>query len=150
MLRRLIHDHVVLIVDLDPRVGRVRVDPGQLDQVVMNLVMNASDAMPMGGTTTVTTANVTLDDEDVAQHPYVRPGHYVALTVRDTGSGMDEATRARVFEPFFTTKPEGKGTGLGLSTVYGIVKQSGGYVWIASEPGAGTTVKICLPAVVSA
>jgi two-component system, cell cycle sensor histidine kinase and response regulator CckA len=149
MLRRLIRDHIVLVVDLDPHVDRIRVDPGQLDQVVMNLVMNAGDAMPHGGTATVTTANVTLDEADVAQHPYVHPGRYVSLTVADTGVGMDEATRKRVFEPFFTTKPTGKGTGLGLSTVYGIVKQSGGYVWVTSAPGAGTTVRICLPPVIS-
>jgi PAS domain S-box-containing protein len=150
MLRRLIRDHIVLVVDLDPHVDRIRVDPGQLDQVVMNLVMNAGDAMPHGGTATVTTANVTLDEADVAQHPYVHPGRYVSLTVADTGVGMDEATRKRVFEPFFTTKPTGKGTGLGLSTVYGIVKQSGGYVWVTSAPGAGTTVRICLPAIPAA
>ncbi len=148
MLRRLVRDQVVLIVDLDPHVDRIRVDPGQLDQVLMNLVMNAGDAMPAGGTVTVTTANVTLGEADVEQHPYVRPGRYVSLTVEDTGEGMDEATRARVFEPFFTTKPMGKGTGLGLSTVYGIVKQSGGYVWVTSAPGDGTTVQICLPPVV--
>jgi PAS domain S-box-containing protein len=149
MLRRLIRDHIVLVVDLDPHVDRIRVDPGQLDQVLMNLVMNAGDAMPHGGTATVMTANVTLDEADVAQHPYVHPGRYVSLTVADTGVGMDEATRKRVFEPFFTTKPTGKGTGLGLSTVYGIVKQSGGYVWVTSAPGAGTTVRICLPPVIS-
>jgi two-component system, cell cycle sensor histidine kinase and response regulator CckA len=147
MLRRLIRDDIVLIVDLDARADRIRVDPGQLDQVVMNLVMNAGDAMPAGGTVTVTTTNVTLGEDDVAQHPYIRPGRYVSLSVADTGVGMDEATRARAFEPFFTTKPVGKGTGLGLSTVYGIVKQSGGYVWVTSDPGAGTTVQICLPAV---
>jgi two-component system cell cycle sensor histidine kinase/response regulator CckA len=149
MLRRLVRDHVVLVVDLDPRVDRIRVDPGQLDQVVMNLVMNAGDAMPSGGIATISTANLLLGDDDVAQHAYIRPGRYVSLKVRDTGIGMDEATRARVFEPFFTTKPVGKGTGLGLSTVYGIVKQSGGYVWVTSAPEAGTTVQICLPAVVS-
>jgi PAS domain S-box-containing protein len=149
MLRRLMRDDVVLVVDVDPRADRIRVDPGQLDQVVTNLVMNAGDAMPEGGTVTVTTANVALGEEEVAQYPYVRPGRYVSLTVADTGVGMDEATRARVFEPFFTTKPVGKGTGLGLSMVYGIVKQSGGYVWVTSAPGAGTSVQICLPAVVS-
>ena len=149
MLRRLIRDNVVLVVDLDPRLDRIRVDPGQLDQVVMNLVMNSGDAMPQGGTVTVTTANVTLDEKDVAEHRYVRPGRYASLTVADTGVGMDEATCKRVFEPFFTTKPTGKGTGLGLSTVYGIVKQSGGYVWVTSTPNAGTSVRICLPAVIS-
>ena len=148
MLRRLIPPRVVLMLDLDPRIERVQVDPGQLDQVVVNLAVNSVDAMPEAGTITVTTASVELTPADVEQYPYVVPGRYVALTVTDTGAGMDEATCARVFEPFFTTKPVGKGTGLGLSTVYGIVKQSGGYVWITSTPGVGTAVKICLPAVV--
>jgi signal transduction histidine kinase len=150
MLRRLVRDQIVLVIDLDPRAKRVRVDPGQLDQVVMNLVMNSGDAMPAGGTVTISTANLTLGDEEAERRPYVRPGRYVSLTVKDTGAGMDEATRARAFEPFFTTKPIGKGTGLGLSTVYGIVKQSGGYVWVTSAPGAGTAVQVCLPAVASA
>ena len=150
MLRRLVRDQIVLVIDLDPRAKRVRADPGQLDQVVMNLVMNSGDAMPAGGTVTISTANLTLGDEEAERRPYVRPGRYVSLTVKDTGAGMDEATRARAFEPFFTTKPIGKGTGLGLSTVYGIVKQSGGYVWVTSAPGAGTAVQVCLPAVASA
>src|SRR5205823_9676902 len=115
-------------------------------QVIVNLVVNSVDAMPGAGTITVSTASVELTSSDVEQHAYVVPGRYVALTVKDTGAGMDEATCARVFEPFFTTKPVGKGTGLGLSTVYGIVKQSGGYVKISSTPGAGTTVTVCLPA----
>jgi signal transduction histidine kinase len=148
MLRRLVPPRVVLVLDLDPRIERVEVDPGQLDQVIVNLVVNSVDAMPGAGTITVTTASVDLTFADVEQYPYVVPGRYVALTVNDTGAGMDEATCARVFEPFFTTKPVGKGTGLGLSTVYGIVKQSGGYVWITSAPGVGTAVRICLPAVV--
>jgi PAS domain S-box-containing protein len=148
MLRRLTPPRVTLILDLDPRIERVQVDPGQLDQVIVNLVVNAVDAMPESGTITVTTASVELTSVDAEQHPYVSPGRYVALTVKDTGQGMDEATCARVFEPFFTTKPVGKGTGLGLSTVYGIIKQSGGYIWVTSALGAGTTVRICLPAVV--
>lgn len=148
MLRRLVPPRVVLMLDLDPRIERVQVDPGQLDQVIVNLVVNSVDAMPEAGSITVSTARVELTSTDVEQNAYVSPGRYVALTVKDTGAGMDEATSARVFEPFFTTKAVGKGTGLGLSTVYGIVKQSGGYIWITSTPGAGTAVKICLPAVV--
>jgi len=145
MLRRLVRDNVVLVLDLDPAIERVRVDPGQLDQVVVNLVVNAGDAMPEGGTVTLSTRNTTLTDADRVEHPFVAPGAFVILAVRDTGVGMDEATRARAFEPFFSTKPVGKGTGLGLSTVYGIVKQSGGYVWLTSEPDAGTAVTVCLP-----
>jgi two-component system cell cycle sensor histidine kinase/response regulator CckA len=147
MLLRLVPPRVGLMLDLHPRIEQVRVDPGQLDQVVVNLVVNSVDAMPAAGTITVSTASVDLTAADVKQYPYVVPGRYVALTVTDTGAGMDEATCARVFEPFFTTKPVGKGTGLGLSTVYGIVKQSGGYVWITSTPNVGTAVRICLPAV---
>jgi len=124
------------------------VDPGQLDQVIVNLVMNSGDAMPKGGTISVSTSNTLLTEAHVKQYPYVRPGRFVSLEVADTGTGMDAATVARVFEPFFTTKPLGKGTGLGLSTVYGIVKQSGGYVWVHSEPDRGTTVNVCLPIVV--
>ena len=149
LLRRLAPHHVVLVLDLDTAVKSVQVDPGQLDQVLVNLVVNSADAMPDGGTITVSTANVPQTWTDV-QQPDVTPGDYVSLTVTDTGNGMDEGTRARVFEPFFTTKPVGKGTGLGLSTVYGIVKQSGGFVRIASAPGAGTAVTVCLPAAVTA
>jgi two-component system, cell cycle sensor histidine kinase and response regulator CckA len=150
MLRRLVPPRVVLMLDLDSRIERVQVDPGQLDQVIVNLVVNSVDAMPAAGTITIRTSPVELTAADLEPHPYVVPGRYVAVDVTDTGDGMDEATRARVFEPFFTTKPVGKGTGLGLSTVYGIVKQSGGYVWVDSAPGAGTSVKICLPAVAAA
>jgi PAS domain S-box-containing protein len=145
MLRRVIRENVVLVLDLDPGIPLVRVDPGQLDQVVVNLVVNAGDAMPQGGTLTVATASRMLTDADRAIHSWLRPGRYVSLAVTDSGVGMDDATMARVFEPFFTTKPVGKGTGLGLSTVYGIVKQSGGFVWLASAPGRGTTVTVCLP-----
>jgi signal transduction histidine kinase len=147
MLRRLAPPRVAIMLDLDPTIERVQVDPGQLDQVVVNLVVNAVDAIPAAGTITLTTSSVELTSVDVEKYRYVTPGRYVALTVGDTGVGMDETTRARVFEPFFTTKPVGKGAGLGLSTVYGIVKQSGGYVWITSAPGAGTIVQICLPVV---
>jgi signal transduction histidine kinase len=147
MLRRLVRENIVIILNLDPGIDRVRVDPGQLDQVIMNLVMNSGDAMPKGGTIAVSTANQVLTDAHTKLHPYVRPGRFVSLDVVDTGTGMDAATVARVFEPFFTTKPQGKGTGLGLSTVYGIVKQSGGYVWVNSELGRGTRVSVCLPTV---
>ena len=147
MLRRLLRDNIVLVLDLDPRLQRVRVDPTQLDQVIMNLVVNAGDAMTTGGTLTVKTTNAVVAEDDFERRRDVVPGRYVCLTVSDTGVGMDEATCARVFEPFFTTKPIGKGTGLGLSTVYGIVKQSGGYIWLTSAPGIGTDVRVCLPPV---
>ena len=146
MLRRLVREKTVIMLELDPRIDPVRVDPGQLDQVIVNLVVNSVDAMPDGGTVVLKTENTTLTEADVARRPFVTPGRYVSLAIRDTGVGMDESTVARAFEPFFTTKAVGKGTGLGLSTVYGIVKQSGGYVWVESAPGAGTTVTICLPA----
>ena len=148
MLRRLVRENIVIMLNLDPGIDRVRVDPGQLDQVIVNLVMNSGDAMPKGGTIAVSTGNKVLTDAHVKVYPYIHPGRFVSLEVADTGTGMDPATVARAFEPFFTTKPPGKGTGLGLSTVYGIVKQSGGYVWVQSEPGRGTTVSVCLPTVV--
>jgi len=150
MLRRLTPPRIVLVLNLAPELEPIQVDPGQLDQVIVNLVVNSVDAIPESGTITLSTSMAELTEEDVKRHPYVTPGRYVALAVNDTGVGMDEATVARVFEPFFTTKPVGKGTGLGMSTVYGIVKQSGGYVWVTSELNRGTVVRICLPSAVAA
>jgi PAS domain S-box-containing protein len=143
MLRRLVKENVVIVLDLDPRIGPIRVDPGQLDQVIVNLVVNAADALPHGGTITLSAARAAMN---AGRSAHIAPGDYVSLTVRDDGIGMDEETLSHAFEPFFTTKPIGKGTGLGLSTVYGIVKQSGAHVWIDSKVGRGTAVTICFAA----
>ena len=147
LLPPLLGEDINLVMDLDPQLGRVRADPGQMEQVIMNLVFNARDAMPNGGELTIQTANADLDETLISRHPGVRPGPHVMLAVRDTGRGMDEETQSHVFEPFFTTKDRGKGTGLGLATVYGTMNQSGGCVTVSSQLGEGTTIQIYLPRV---
>ena len=148
MLRRLIGEDIELLTSLDPALGKIRADQGQIEQVIMNLVVNARDAMPEGGRLVIETANFEIDDKFARRYAYpVLPGSYILLTVSDNGIGMDTATQQRIFEPFFTTKEKGKGTGLGLSLVYGVVKQSGGYIDVVSTRGKGTTFNIYLPRV---
>lgn len=147
MLRRILGADVDLVVRPEATLSRVRVDPSSLEQVIMNLVVNARDAMPTGGKLTIESADVFLDEEYAKLHLGVTPGQHVMLAISDTGKGIDKVTQGRVFEPFFTTKEKGKGTGLGLSTVFNIVKQSGGSIWLYSEPGQGATFKIFLPSV---
>ncbi len=147
MLRRLIGEDIQLVTVLDPELWSVKVDPGMVEQAVMNLAVNSRDAMPNGGKLTIETANIIHDEEYASRHVSMKPGYYVMVAVSDNGCGMDKETQSHLFEPFFTTKEKGKGSGLGLSTVYGIIKQSGGNIWTYSEPGQGTTFKIYLPRV---
>lgn len=145
MLPRLLGEDIAVSMSLEPELGNVQADPSQIEQVIMNLAVNARDAMPTGGKLEIRTANVELDQAYTRDHPGSKAGHYVMMAIADTGTGMDAETIAHIFEPFFTTKEIGKGTGLGLATVYGVVKQSNGYVWVDSAPGKGATFQVYLP-----
>jgi signal transduction histidine kinase len=147
MLRWLIDENIQVIIRLAPGLGHIRADPGQLEQVLMNLALNARDAMRQGGQLTIETSNVEMDEGYAREHLRVQAGRYVRLRVQDTGCGMNAETQAHIFEPFFTTKEPGEGTGLGLSTVYGIITQSSGDISVISTPGQGTTFTIDLPRV---
>jgi two-component system cell cycle sensor histidine kinase/response regulator CckA len=147
LLGRLIGEHIEFFTALDPTLGKVRVDPVQIEQVLVNLILNARDAMPQGGKLTIETSNIDLEEKHESKRSLIPAGSYVMFAMTDTGCGMDEETQSRIFEPFYTTKELGKGTGLGLATVYGIVKQSGGFIWVYSEHGRGTTFKVYLPRV---
>jgi signal transduction histidine kinase len=147
MLPRLIGEHIEYSFEPDPNLSTVKADPGQIEQVILNLAVNARDAMPRGGKLAVRTTNVSISEPEALKRPPMVPGRYVLLSVTDTGHGMDEATKTHIFEPFFTTKEVGKGTGLGLATVYGVVKQSDGFIWVESSQGQGTTFEIYLPQV---
>ena len=147
MLPRLIGEHIEYAFLPEPKLAALKADPGQIEQVILNLVVNSRDAMPNGGKITVRTSNLAMQEREAAQRPPMQAGNYILLSVSDTGHGMDQKTKAHIFEPFFTTKEVGKGTGLGLATVYGVVKQSGGFIWVDSAPGKGTTFEIYLPQV---